>query len=358
MLDKPLEKGHFLKRPDCVRWFFYPLAPRGRLGLSLGAIINSVFAAAKGASLGGLRVFTATSGQGLLYAHEVLHAIAHMRLPIVACNVGRPSFPWNIWCDHSDSMSQRDTGWIQFYSESSQEALDTVIQSYKIAEELNLPVLVMIDAFYQSHTSENVWLPDIKSVDAFLPSRKSNNNSIETNNPKAFGGLVPPKFYDHFNQLFWKDINKVEELTNQVGKHYENHFGRNYGAVESVNISGKTKMVLVTVGTITSTIRGIINNHPEVGLLKIRLFKPFPKKSVQKALKNLSPDCAIINIDRNFMGNNEGAMMQEMKHALYGTNFPMYNVYAGLGGKDVSASTIEQIIKKSTKSDHAVFWAD
>src|ERR1043166_8157774 len=100
---------------------------------------HSVSAAIKGAALTGERVFTATSGQGLLYAHEVLHAIAHMRLPVVACNVGRPSFPWNIWCDHTDSISQRDTGWIQFYCENSQEVLDTIIQSYRIAEKVRIP---------------------------------------------------------------------------------------------------------------------------------------------------------------------------------------------------------------------------
>ena len=107
---------------------------------------HSVFAAIKGAAMVGERVFTATSGQGLLYAHEVLHAIAHLRLPVVACNVGRPSYPWNIWCDQSDSMSQRDTGWIQLYCENSQDVLDTLIQSYKISEHLLLPVLVVLDA--------------------------------------------------------------------------------------------------------------------------------------------------------------------------------------------------------------------
>lgn len=319
---------------------------------------HSVFAAAKGASLGGLRVFTATSGQGLLYAHEVLHAIAHMRLPIVACNVGRPSFPWNIWCDHSDSMAQRDTGWIQFYSESSQEALDTIIQSYRIAEKLRIPVLVMIDGFYQSHTSENVWIPDIKLVDNFLPVKGHETDAIETESPKAFGGLVPPMFYDNFNKLFWDDINKAEDLVNLVGKDFGNSFGREYGAVETVNISKKTKMVLVTLGTITSTVRGIIGNHPEVGLLKIRLLKPFPQKSVLRALQNVSDNCMLVNIDRNYMGGNDGGLMQEMKQALYGKSYRLFNVYAGLGGKDVPATTIEKIIDRIPESVSNIMWAD
>ena len=319
---------------------------------------HSVFAAAKGASQAGLRVFTATSGQGLLYAHEVLHAIAHMRLPIVACNVGRPSFPWNIWCDHTDSVSQRDTGWIQYYGETSQETLDTIIQSYRISEMLSLPALVMIDAFYQSHTSENVWVPDKELVDKFLPLRPDNHEGIEPGHPRSFGGLVPTKVYDHFNQGYWQDMNKVEALTNSIGEEFAKQFGRKYGAVEAVNITAKTKIVLVTMASMTSTVRGVLPSHPHVGLLKIRLFKPFPRHSVVKALKNLSKDCVIINIDRNFTGDNEGALMKEMKAALYGNNFRMYNVYAGIGGKDVPPSTIEKIIGNINADQPEVSWAD
>lgn len=319
---------------------------------------HSVFAAAKGASLGGSRVFTATSGQGLLYAHEVLHAIAHMRLPIVACNVGRPSFPWNIWCDHTDSISQRDTGWVQYYGETSQEVLDSIIQSYLLAERLHLPVLVMIDAFYQSHTSENVWLPDIELVDKFLPKRSDHEQGIEPEHPKSFGGLVPTKFYDNFNHVYWNDINKVEDLTNSIGEEFGKQFGRNYGAVEAINISEKTKTLLVTIASMTTTIRGVLPTHPEVGVLKIRLFKPFPKKSILKAIEKIPSDCRIINIDRNFTGDNEGALMREMKSALYGKSYRMHNVYAGIGGRDVPPSTIEKIIQTTNDESPEVIWID
>jgi pyruvate/2-oxoacid:ferredoxin oxidoreductase alpha subunit len=319
---------------------------------------HSVFAAAKGASQAGLRVFTATSGQGLLYAHEVLHAMAHMRLPVVACNVGRPSFPWNIWCDHTDSIAQRDTGWIQYYGETSQETLDTIIQSYRISEMLNLPALVMIDAFYQSHTAENVWVPDQELVDSFLPPRPNNHEGIEPGEPRSFGGLVPTRVYDHFNHGYWKDMNKVEALTNSIGEEFGKRFGRKYGAVEAVNITAETKIILVTMASMTSTVRGVITSHPDVGLLKIRLFKPFPRQSVLTALKAVSKNCAIVNIDRNFTGDNEGALMKEMKAALYGANYQMYNVYAGLGGKDVPPSTIEKIIKDINGNQPEVSWAD
>ena len=311
---------------------------------------HSVFAALKGASLVGERVFTATSGQGLLYAHEVLHAIAHMRLPIVACNVGRPSFPWNIWADQTDSISQRDTGWVQYYCESSQEVLDTIIQSYKLAEKLQLPVMVVLDAFYLSHTSENVFLPDQSLVDAFLPPAENAGNRIDTNHPRAFGGLVGPNTYDDYNRLFWEDMNRVDEGTNVIGREFGEHFGRHYGAVEALNIHQNTKKILVTMATITTTVREVLDNYPDIGLLKIRLFKPFPKISILEAIKPAGEDCAIITIDRNFTGDSEGALMQEMKRALYGNTGKVFGVYAGLGGRDVSVETIEKIINLDVDS--------
>lgn len=319
---------------------------------------HSVFAAAMGAAIAGERVFTATSGQGLFYAHEVLHAIAHFRLPIVICNVGRPSIPWNIWSDQTDSLAQRDTGWVQFYGESSQEVLDSIIQGYVIAESLDVPVMIVLDAFYQSHTSENVWVPDAGLVDEFLPPKKKTGNEIDVNNPKAFGGLVPTDKYETFNYQYWRDINKVEDLTIEVGEKFEKHFGRKYSTVEAVNINSDTKMVLVTISSITTTARGALKNHPDVGLLKLRLVKPFPAKSVQNVLKDISSDCIIVNVERNFLGDKEGALINEMKRALYGKSFKMYDVYTGLGGKDVPPSTIEKIIHKSFTDPEDIMWID
>jgi pyruvate/2-oxoacid:ferredoxin oxidoreductase alpha subunit len=322
---------------------------------------HSAFAAAMGAALAGERVFTATSGQGLFYAHEVLHAIAHLRLPIVICNVGRPSFPWNIWSDQSDSISQRDTGWIQFYGESSQEVLDGIIQSYKISEELNLPVMIVLDAFYQSHTSENIWVPDADLVDEFLPSKKLNGSEIDINKPKSFGGLIPPDSYSNFNHGYWKDVIKVEDLTNKTGKEFKEHFGRDYGTIEGLNINKNTNQILVTLSTITTTVRGVIKSNPEVGLLKIRLFKPFPRKSILELFSNRKVDkdkCKIITVDRNFLGDSEGALMQEMKRALYGENYKLQGIYAGLGGRDIPPATIRNIIETCKTNNDEIIWID
>lgn len=322
---------------------------------------HAVFAAAMGGAMAGERVFTATSGQGLFYAHEVLHAIAHFRLPIVMCNVGRPSIPWNIWSDQSDSIAQRDTGWVQYYGESGQEVLDTIIQSYLVAEQLDVPVMVVLDAFYQSHTSENVWVPSQELVDKFLPPRPDKGSGIDLEHPKSLGGMVSPEFYEDFNYSYWKDINKVEGLTNEIGQKFKTTFGREYGAIEAINIHSGTKKILVTLATITTTARGVIKHHPDVGILKIRLFKPFPKKSILNLFeaKQIDPlNCKLITIDRNFLGDNEGALMQEMQRALYGHNYQIHGVYAGLGGKDMPPDTIEKIIARELKDTDEIIWID
>ncbi|MCB0571129.1 MAG: hypothetical protein KDC66_15250 [Phaeodactylibacter sp.] len=320
---------------------------------------HSVFAAAMGAALGGERVFTATAGQGLFYAHEVLQAISHFRLPMVVCNVGRPSIPWNIWSDQSDSLSQRDTGWIQYYGESAQEVLDTIIQSYMLSEKLNIPVMAVLDAFYQSHTSENIWVPSQKLVDAFLPPRKAGAMHIDLEHPKAFGGLVPPEHYYKFSYNAWKDARKVEALSTEIAARFARYFGRQYSNVEAVNIGPHTRLVLVTVSTITTTARGVVRNYPDVGLLKLRLFRPFPKTGVLEALRALPDDAVLANVERNFLGDAEGAIQQEMKRALFGArNLRMLDFYAGVGGKDVPPETIEKIIYRAKNDPRDISWAD
>lgn len=319
---------------------------------------HSVFAAAMGAAITGERVFTATAGQGLFYAHELLQAIAHFRLPMVMCNVGRPSIPWNIWSDQSDSLSQRDTGWIQYYGESSQEVLDTIIQAYMVSEQLHIPVMVVLDAFYQSHTSENIWIPDQQLVDEFLPPFQHSQMEVDFQNPKSMGGMVPSEHYNKLNYAYWRDIQKVEALSESVASAFAEKFGRHYGNVEAVNIGPQTKLVLVTISTISSTVRGVIRQYPEVGLLKIRLFRPFPKAAIQQAFENLSSDAIIACVERNFLGDREGAIMQEMKRALFPKEYKLYDFYAGVGGKDVPPSTIEKIIYRALHDPDEVNWVD
>ena len=151
----------------------------------------------------------------------------------------------------------------------------------------------------------------------------------------------------------------MEDLTNKIGKDFGAHFGREYKAVESFNINKDTKLVIVTMSSITTTARGVIKNHPDVGLLKLRLFKPFPKQSVLEALEDLPDDAIIAPIERNFLGDKYGATIQELMRAFYNErNFRMYDFYTGLGGKDVPPLTIEKIIYKAKNNPKDVNWID
>jgi pyruvate/2-oxoacid:ferredoxin oxidoreductase alpha subunit len=218
--------------------------------------------------------------------------------------------------------------------------------------------MVVLDAFYQSHTSENIWIPDQKLVDEFLPPFQHSQMEVDLENPKAFGGLVPPEHYNKFSYTHWGDIQKVEKLSESVADTFAEKFGRHYGNVEAVNIGPQTKLVLVTISSISSTAKGVIRQYPEVGLLKIRLFRPFPKASILKVFEELPDDAIIACVERNFLGDREGAILQEMKRALFPKAFKLYDFYAGVGGKDVPPITIEKIIYKALHNPDEVNWVD
>jgi pyruvate/2-oxoacid:ferredoxin oxidoreductase alpha subunit len=238
--------------------------------------------------------------------------------------------------------------------------LDTIIQSYVMAETINIPVMVVLDAFYQSHTSENVWVPDQNLVDEFLPKKPKHEMQVDFNQYKSIGGMVPPGHYDKLNYYYWKDINKVESLSETIAEEFAKRFGRYYGNIETVNINRNTKMVLVTLSSITTTTRGVLKKYPEIGLLKIRLMKPFPKNTVVNALSRIAEDVPVAVIERNFMGDNDGALMMEMKRALYDCDrkFKLYGFYAGLGGRDVPPVTIEKIIHRLKHNPKEQNWID
>jgi len=181
---------------------------------------HSAMAGCIGASAVGARAFTASSSQGLALMHELLHWAAGARLPIVMANVNRSlGAPWNIWCDQTDSLSQRDTGWLQFYCESSQEALDTVIQAYKISEKISLPSMVVLDAFYLSHTFEPVNIPDQGRVDRFLPPYEPKYR-LDPKVPRSFSGLTPP---DLFTEMRYQ-IQEAMEEAKKVILHVDEEF--------------------------------------------------------------------------------------------------------------------------------------
>ena len=308
---------------------------------------HSAMACVIGASAAGSRVFTATSSHGLVLMHEVLHWAAGARLPVVMANVNRTlGPPWNILCDHSDSMAQRDTGWIQFYVESNQEALDTVIQAYRIAEQVQLPVMVNLDGFFLSHTAEVVDVPDQQQVDAFLPAFTP-EFKLDIEDPHAFGAMCLDSNFMRLRQGIQQAMDQSREVTVQVDKAFGDMFGRYYGVVEPYRLDG-AETILVTAGTVTSTSRVVVDSLREkgepVGLLKIRMLRPFPFEWI-RALLGEARHIAVI--DRSISYGLSGGLAAEIRSALYdleGAHPQVFGYIAGLGGKDLVPEDIEHMV--------------
>jgi pyruvate/2-oxoacid:ferredoxin oxidoreductase alpha subunit len=307
---------------------------------------HSAMAACIAASLTGVRTFTATASQGLALMHEMLHFASGNRVPIVMCNVNRVvAAPWAFGSDQSDSLSQRDTGWMQFYCEDAQEALDTVIQAYSIAEQALLPVMVVIDGFFTSHFIEPVDVPDQASVDAFLPPF-SVPTRFNIEDPAYVNNVVNPEQYMGYRQRSFEDMEKTRPIIREVNDRYQRIIGRGYGVVEPLNCDG-AEIVLVTSGAMTSTARVAIDSLREkglaAGLLKLKAFRPFPTEEVQEVLKDV-PKVAVL--DRNISLGKEGIWCQELKAALYplACRPEVYGFIAGICGADVSPDMIEGMV--------------
>jgi pyruvate ferredoxin oxidoreductase alpha subunit len=324
---------------------------------------HSAMAVCIGASATGARVFTATSSQGLALMHELLHWASGARLPIVMANVNRAlGAPWNIWCDQTDSLSQRDTGWLQFYCESSQEVVDTVIQAYKISEKVSLPSMVILDAFYLSHTFEPVDLPDRERVDRFLP-RYEPEFKLDPKDPRSFSSLTSPDVFPEMKFQMQQAMEKAKAVVVEVDEEYQKIFGRSYRLVEAYRCED-AELILVTSGTVSSTSREVIDQYRDegkaIGLLKIKSFRPFPSEEIRKELKGI-PRVAVI--DRNISYGMGGIFAAELRSSLCNEeDRPMvFSFIAGLGGRDITQETISDVIEYTLEQDRPredILWPD
>lgn len=306
---------------------------------------HSAMASCIAASLTGVRTFTATSSQGLALMHEMLHFASGCRTPVVMANVNRLlAAPWGFWADQLDSLSQRDTGWIQFYCENGQEALDSVIQAYKIAEQVYLPAMVSLEAFFVSHFMEPVDVPEQEAVDRYLPPMDL-PHKFDIEKPGFFVPVVSSELYRTYKHMAQQSMDSVKEGALRADREFKDIFGRSYGIVETVAVED-AEIVMVTAGSITSTarvaLRMLRENGHRVGLLKIRLFRPFPAESLQQALKGRKK---IAVIDRNHSMGSGGIFCQELRAALvHSPDRPfIYNYIAGLGGTDVTPEVVQKI---------------
>ena len=314
---------------------------------------HSAMAACLGASLAGARTFTATSSQGLALMHELLHWASGGRLPVVMGDINRAMAPgWSIWTDQNDSLSQRDTGWIQFYCASNQEVVDTVLQAFKVSEKLLIPSMVVLDAFALSHTYEVVELPDQALVDGFLP-RFAPPYKLTPADPHAFFGLTAPEHYMELRYKLQKDMEKVPDLVEETGREYERVFGRRLGLVDAYRCDD-AEFLFVTSGTAGYTARVAVDElraeGVKAGNFRIILFRPFPFAAVREALKKARK---VAVLDRNLSYGHHGIFYQEVKSALYGQDGmpPVFGYVAGLGGRDITPGDFKEIYRTASSKD-------
>lgn len=320
---------------------------------------HSALACCIGAQATGARTFTATSSQGLALMHELIHWAARGRLPIVLANVNRAMAPgWSIWADVTDSISQRDTGWMQMYCEDNQEVYDTTLMSYKISEheDVLLPSLVNLDAFFLSHTSQVVDLYDAERIDAFLP-KYDPKVKLDPKNPHAFGALTSPDYYYEFSYKIHQAHERAVQVIKNVGKEFGETFGRHYDIIDPYRCED-AEIILVSYGTIAGTVKEAVDRMRDqgtaVGVLKIRYFRPFPIQDLQKILPKAKK---VGVIDRAISYGHAGPFFTEVKAVMEGYKLPLYGFIAGLGGRDVSIENIFEILNCLLNEDpRDTFW--
>jgi pyruvate/2-oxoacid:ferredoxin oxidoreductase alpha subunit len=306
---------------------------------------HSAMAACLAASLSATRTFTATSSQGLALMHEMLHFTSGCRAPVVMACVNRSlAAPWGFWSDQTDTLAQRDTGWIQIYCENNQETLDSVIQAFRISEEVLLPCMVVLEANFISHFMEPVEVPEQELVDKYLPPVNLPLR-FDVEQPAFIMPVVNQSEYRKYRRLSQEAMELSQELIVNADSEYSVIFGRQYGHIEAV-ATEDAEVVLVTSGSITSTARVVLasmrKNGLKVGLVKIRVFRPFPSEILRDALADV-PKIAVI--DRNISLGREGIFCSELKAALCdsASTFKIQGYLAGIGGTNVSPDHIERI---------------
>jgi len=324
---------------------------------------HSACAALVSASLTGIRAFSATSAHGLAYMHEMLHYAAGIRVPVVMANVNRALGPgWNIWCDHQDSISQRDTGWLQVYVASHQEAVDTVIQAFRITEDHSvlLPLMLNLDAFVLSHTYMDADIPAREEVAGFLP-RYRPLWKLDPRKPVTHGSVVYPVDFSETRESMAIGQENAREVIRRAVSEFEEVFGRNHGdLIETYRLDG-AKVVVVAMGSMAAESRVAVDalrdRGEDVGLLRVRFFRPFPTGELRELLAGRD---RIVVLDRDFSYGNEGALYTEVKSALYRyADVPANNIILGIGGRDVTHTGIEELVLHSADGGlPEVTWGD
>jgi pyruvate ferredoxin oxidoreductase alpha subunit len=347
----------------------YPITPTTHLAEQLskhysnGRIpqyiaVESEFAAISalvGSSAAGARSFTTTGGQGLLLMHEVLFSAAGMRLPIVMVVGNRAvSSPLNIWNDEQDTMSQRDTGWIQIYCKNNQEAVDSVIQAFLIAEKTFLPVMVCVDGHFLTHAVDQVDIPEQEDVKKFLPAFKP-AIELDPKNPVSLGVYATPKHYQNFREDLHEDLHKSLETIAKTGKDFEKHFGRKYGVLMPYKCDDAER-IIVGLGSVMDNAIVAVDKlrakGEKVGALHLRVFRPFPREELRKVLSGKNVGV----IERNLSLGASAPLYTEILEALSGTTTVVSSFFGGLGGRGIKHGDVMELFEKMKKGKPLKEW--
>ena len=362
--DEAVAQGVRLSRPHVVA--AYPITPRTITVERLSEMVeagemdaeymhveseHSAISATMGASAVGARTFTASSSQGLLYMAEGLHYCSGGRWPVVMMNANRSvALPWSIYGDQRDSLSLLDSGWIQVYVEDAQEALDMIIQAYKIAEHKDVltPMMVNLDGFILTHTYELVDIPDQEMVDHFLPSFET-PNKMSFENPKNLGFSSRPDDNTEFKYQQNEAMFNAIDVIHKTDKDFADMFGRKYHGMVEEYMCDDADVVLVALGSVCGTVRVVIEKlraeGKKVGLLKIRYMRPFPVEEVKDLAKRVK---AIGVIDKDISFGYEGTVYTNVNSAISQIDKYVYksNFVGGLGGRDITKAEIEDMYNK------------
>jgi pyruvate ferredoxin oxidoreductase alpha subunit len=305
-----------------------------------------------GASATGVRVFTATSSQGLLYMSEVVFNIAGMRLPVVMVNANRSvSAPLNIWTDQQDSMSMRDSGWLQLYAENNQEACDLILQAYKIAEDhrVMLPVMVCVDGFVLPHAFEVVDLPTQEDADAFLPPYQPLYR-LDPDNPYTMGAFAEPDKYMETRYMIQSTMEASIPIVEEVASEFKRAFGRSSGGLFEKYRVDDASTVVVALGSMAGTIKDVVdelrNKGERVGVLRLITYRPFPKEALYEALKGAQN---IVVMEKAISLGGSAPVATELRSVFYGRSAsPRISGFViGLGGRDITVDDVKATIAKA-----------
>jgi len=348
-------------RPEVIS--AYPISPQTHIVEALSDMVRTgelapceyllvesefgAMSAAIGASAAGARAYTATSSQGLLYMAEALYNASGLGLPVVMTLANRAiGAPINIWNDHSDAMSQRDSGWIQLYAESNQAAIDLHVQAFKLAEELSLPVMVCMDGFVLTHAVEPLEVPSQEEVDAFLPGYEP-RQVLDPDEPVTIGAMVGPEAFTEVRYLAHAKQMQALDLVPEIAAEFASSFGRPTGGLLRRYRTEGAETIVVALGSVLGTIEDVVDELRDqgvkIGALGITCFRPFPLDEIREALADAD---RVIVVERAFAVGVGGIVGQNVRLALAGVPPVVYDVVAGLGGRAVTRRSLLALIEE------------